>query len=226
MFKAAIPDTAMPPVDSTELPIDVWPVRSATVALLAGFLFFGTGCALLGAARPQIEVASVELRGIGLLDQNLRLGLCAYNPNDQAFAFRRIDVALDVADTPLAEGVIDSAVLLPPHQSVLVPFDVATTTRNLPSQLLGTLLAGAVEYRLHGSVQLAGSLGISLPFSREGRLTLLNAAPALVVAAGQTLLADRAAPGNAGCGSSRIGLQPVGAGGTETSSLLEGVMHV
>ncbi len=202
------------------------PRMQGAAALLAGFLLLGTGCALLGAGRPQIEVASVELRRIGLLDQSLRLGLCAYNPNDQAFAFRRIDVALDVADMPLAEGVTDSAVLLPPHQSVLVPFDVATTTRNVPSQLLGTLVTGAVEYRLHGTVQLAGSLGISLPFSREGRLALLNAAPALVVAAGQTLLADRAAPGNAGCGSSRIGLHPVGAEATETSSLQEGVMHV
>ncbi len=218
-------DVAVSPMHSIDVSTSVRRMRGAA-ALLAGFLLLGTGCALLGAARPQIEVASVELRRVGLLDQSLRLGLCAYNPNNQEFAFRRIDVALDVADTPLAQGVTDSVVLLPPHQSVLIPFDVATTTRNVPAQLLGTLVAGAVEYRLHGSVQLAGSLGISLPFSREGRLTLLNAAPALVVAAGQTLLADRAAPGNAGCGSSRIGLHPVGAGTTETSSLLEGVTHV
>ncbi len=177
-------------------------------AVLAGFLLLGTGCTLIGATRPQIEVASVELRRIGLLEQSLRVGLCAFNPNDQDFAFRRIIVALDVADAPLAEGITETAVLLPPHQSVLIPFDVATTTRNIPPQLLSTLLAGAVEYRLHGSVQLAGSLGITIPFSRQGRLDFLSAGPALLLAAGQTLLADRAAPRSTGCSSLRSDLSP------------------
>ena len=168
-------------------------------AALAGSLLAGTGCASLMGAGPKVEVASVELREVGLLDQSLRVGLCAFNPNAQAIAFRRIDVVLDVADAPLAEGATDAAVLLPPGQSALVPFDVATTTRNLPPQLLGVLAAGAVEYRLHGSVQLAGPLGIAIPFSRRGRLDLLSGGSALLAMAGQSLLADRDAPGAAGC---------------------------
>ncbi len=179
-----------------------------TALLLAGVLLLGTGCTLVGGARPQIEVASVELRRVGLLDQSLRVGLCAFNPNDQDFAFRQLTVVLDVADAPLAEGVTDGAVLLPAHQSVLIPFDVATTTRNIPPQLLGILSAGAVEYRLHGSVQLAGSLGISVPFSHWGRLDVLSAGPALMVTAGQALLVDRTAPGNVACGSLGFDLSP------------------
>jgi len=168
---------------------------------------------------------SVELRRVGLLDQSLRVELCASNPNEQDFAFRQIAVALDVADEPLAEGVSDSAVLLLPHQSVLVPFEVATTTRNIAPQLLAILVAGAVEYRVHGSVQLAGSLGITVPFSHQGRLDILSAGPALLAVAGQALLADRAAPGDAGCGRSGFDLRPSRGEAPATFLFAKGGVH-
>ena len=151
------------------------------------------GCALASAAPPRIEVATVELREVGLLEQSLRVGLCVFNPNDQELAFRGISVGIDLAGAPLATVGSESSVLLPPHQSVLVHFGVATTVRNLGSQLLTTLMTGAIEYRLHGSVQLAGSLGLTVPFSRRGHLDLMDA--------GQDLLSDQAASAGVGCDS-------------------------
>lgn len=159
------------------------------VALLAALL--GTGCTLLTATPPQVEVQRVELRGGGLLEQTFAVSLCVTNPNDAELAFRRVVVAVDVSGTSLANSASNSGVRLPPRSSVLVPFTVATTTRNLGPQLLGVLRTGGVDYRVHGTVQLSGALAITLPFSRTGRLDLL--------AAGDGLLADAAAPATTHC---------------------------
>ncbi len=148
------------------------------------------GCALATAASPQIEVAAVELRGVGLLDQTLGVTLCVTNPNGAELAFRRIQVAVDAAGSPLAEGVSELPMRLPPRSSTLVPLTVVSTERNLGPQLLGILRAGAVEYRLHGFITL-DTLGIIVPFSRDGRFGLL--------AAGYGLLAEAVAPPTVRC---------------------------
>ena len=137
----------------------------ALVALLC------SGCALVTATPPQVEVAAVGLRSAGLLDQVLAVTLCVTNPNSSELSFRRITVDVDAEGSPLAAGVSDTAVRLPPGSSVLVPFTVVRT--------------GALDYRLHGTVTL-DTLGITVPFSRGGRLDLL--------ASGPGMLADAALP--------------------------------
>ena len=115
-------------------------------------------------------MADVELRSLGVLDQAFGVTLCVSNPNATELSFRRIAVTLEVAGAPLAESESEAPVRLPPHSSVLVPFAATTTVRSLGPQLWDVLRSGGVEYRLRGSVQLDGALGISLPFSRAGRL--------------------------------------------------------
>jgi len=160
------------------------PLAGLAAALLC------TGCALATATPPQVEVTAVQVRGIGLLDQTLGVTLCVTNPNNSELAFRRIQVVVDAAGSPLAEGASEAPVRLPPRSSVLVPFTVVSTVRNLVPQLLGVLSSGAVEYRLHGSITLE-TLGITVPFSRSGRFGLLTA--------GQELLSDAAAPTGLRC---------------------------
>ncbi len=143
-----------------------------------------TACTLLTATPPSVQVVGVELRSADLLEQQLGVTLCVTNPNDSALAFRQVRVAIDIAGAPLANSTSETPVTLPPHASVLIPFAVALTPRNLGSQLLGLVSSGTLEYRLHGSVQLTGSLGITLPFSRAGRLDLASS--------GAGLLADAA----------------------------------
>jgi hypothetical protein len=55
-----------------------------------------------------------------------------------------------------------------------VPVAAHTTVRDLPAQLLSTMETGAVTYRLSG-VERLESMPFSLPFSRAGRLSLLQA---------------------------------------------------
>ncbi len=160
------------------------PVTAAVITVLCA------SCALVTATPPQVAVASVQLRGAGLLDQSLAVTLCVTNPNASELSFRRIAVGVDAEGSPLAEGVSDTPVRLPPGSSVLVPFTVVSTVRNLGPQLLGVISTGAVDYRLHGTVTL-DTLGITVPFSRSGRLDLLSAGPGL--------LADAAMPNTPRC---------------------------
>ena len=163
--------------------------------LILAAALLGTGCTLLTANPPQVEVQQVELRGGGLLDQALAVSLCVTNPNDAELAFRRVVVAVDVSGAPLANSASDYDVRLPPRSSVLVPFTVVTTARNLGPQVLGVLRTGGVDYRMRGTVQLTGALAITLPFSRSGRLDLLTV--------GDDLLADTAALKTTRCEAGR-----------------------
>jgi len=156
-----------------------------------------TGCALATATPPQVEVADVQLRGIGLLTQTLGVILCVTNPNASELAFRRLQVMLDTAGSPLAEGTSEAPVRLPPRSSTLVPFTVVSTVRHLGPQLINVLSTGTVEYRVHGSITL-DALGVTLPFSRSGRFGLLTAGQQLL-AAGKGVLADAVAPANLRC---------------------------
>ena len=159
------------------------------------------GCALVPSTPPEVEVAGVELRGLGLLDQAFGATLCVSNPGDAVMSARRVTAALEVADAPLAEVASDAPVRLPPRSSVLVPLTVATTVRNLGPQLLEAVSTGGVDYRVSGGVQLDGALPITVPFSRRGRLDLLAAGSRLLslrgqldlLASGARLLTDTAA---------------------------------
>ena len=173
-------------------------MRRVAAAVLAALV---TGCVLASATPPGVEVAAVELRGLGVLDQSLGVTLCVSNPNDTELSFRRVTVALEVAGASLAESTSEVPVRLPPRSSVLVPFTVATTVRNLGPQLLDVVRTGGVEYRVRGRVQLDGALPVTLPFSRGGRLDLVAEGMRLLslrgqldlLANGTRLLADAAA---------------------------------
>ena len=182
MTPAVIEDTTMPGNRS---------IRSA--ALLAPLAGLATACTLLTAAPPSAQVVAVELQSTDLLHPQLQMTLCLTNPNNAALAFQQVRVAMDVAGAPLADTISATPVDLPPHASVLVPFAVALSPGDLGRQLLGVVQTGALDYRVHGTVQLPGAIGLTLPFSRSGRLDL--------VASTAGLLADAAAPAANRCRS-------------------------
>lgn len=166
-----------------------------SMPVLGASLLGLAGCALAKADPPQVEVAQVELRGAGIAAQSFGAALCVTNPNGTELAFRRVRVGLDVGGAPLADTESELPMRLPPRSSTLVPFAVTTSTLNLGPQLLGIVRSGRLDYRLHGTVQLA-SFPVPLPFSRSGRLDLLSA--------GSDLLADAAAPSGTRCAAGAV----------------------
>ena len=154
-------------------------------------LLLAAACSLLTARPPEVEVLSVMLRGVGPLNQALAVELCVSNPNSVALAFRSVTAVVDVNGAVLAEGASEAAVLLQPHSSTVVSFEVVTTLRNLGMQLNGISKTGGLDYRIHGTVELTGSLAIAVPYSHQGRLGLLSAM--------QGALTDAAAPQRTQC---------------------------
>lgn len=137
---------------------------------VAALAFSVSGCALAGDKPPSVDVMAVRLVGIGLLEQQLAVTLCVTNPNTNQIRFRRVTTEFDVSGALLATGASNLAVQLPPQASVMVPFTVVTTVQNLGPQLLGILRSGSIDYRVHGTVTFQGGFGITLPYSRSGRL--------------------------------------------------------
>ena len=137
---------------------------------LAVATFGLSGCALAIATPPSVDVLDVRLTGIGLVEQQLAVTVCVTNPNSSPLAFRHFTADLDVAGFPVAAGSSDQPVRLAPLSSTVVPITVVTTTQNLGPQLLGIIRAGSLDYRIHGSVSLYGPFGITVPYSRSGRL--------------------------------------------------------
>jgi LEA14-like dessication related protein len=158
------------------------------------------GCAFLTQIPPQVAVADVALTGIGLFNQSLSVTLCVTNPNRAPIVFDRVTFRIAVAGAPLADGVTESAVAIPALASVLVPIAVETTIRNLAGQLMSTLETGSIVYRLSGVVQVAG-LPFGVPFSREGRLALIQA--------GEQYADITAGPGRTRCQLSSPLVEPI-----------------
>lgn len=136
----------------------------------------GHGFGHIGVGHDQVSAAPGSSRagrvaGCEPADQSLAVALCITNPNGTALDFRRVRVMVDVSGALLAASESEvPPVRLPPRSSTLVPFAVATTVRNLGPQLLGIARNGAVEHRMHGTVQPDGAVLIALPFSGSGRL--------------------------------------------------------
>lgn len=168
--------------------------RDKSAVLLAVLsLAILSGCALITATPPQIEVVQVQVRAGDILHQALDLSLCVTNPNDTELTFRRVRVGLDIAGAPLADGETIVPVRLPPRAATLVPVSVVTTTTSIGTGLAQLLQTGGIDYRVRGSVQLEGPVGLTLPFSRRGRLDVLSAAT--------MALADNAASRGTACGT-------------------------
>ncbi len=144
-------------------------------------------CALGGCAAvrpPQVDVLQARLSSVGLLDQQLQVQLCISNPNARELAFSRVTFDVDVGGERLASGVNDSPVTLPPMQSVSLPFSVATTTRNLGTQLGSIFATGTIPYTVSGRVVLRDFSLIGIPYSVAGRVTPADLVGGLASVAG------------------------------------------
>ena len=144
---------------------------SAVVILVA--------CSLGPANPPTVNVLDVRLDAVSLTQQRLTTLLCVTNPNPAAVTFRRAVISLDVAGSALGTGTTDQPVSIAPASSVIVPLSVETTAANLGAAVWGTVLDGPT-YRLHGTIQLQGMLGLTVPFSRSGQLDPVQGTHALV----------------------------------------------
>ncbi len=123
------------------------------------------GCSLMTPKfnRPNITVASIEMRGGNMLQQNFAVKLGIQNPNARALPVKGVHVELSAGGVQIASGVSDHDFVVPPFGDS--QFDM-TIKANLGAAVL--LLAQKLDQRAESvDYDLTGSASIDLPFLRD-----------------------------------------------------------
>jgi LEA14-like dessication related protein len=121
---------------------------------------------------PKLEVTAVTFIGGNLLQQRLRLGLHAINPNNTGVLVNRIDCHLEILGTPLADGTTESAFTLPPHGEADFVLNVSAQLANAMGLISAASNHSTVEYRLYGEVHFGSGFVRTLPFDERGQVRL------------------------------------------------------
>jgi LEA14-like dessication related protein len=147
------------------------PRRFAVIALASLTL---AACALFvpKLVAPKLEVTSVTFIGGNLLQQRLRLGLHAINPNHTGVLVNRIDCHLEIMGTPLADGTTESSFTLPPGGEVDFVLNVSAQLANAMNLISAASNHSTVEYRLYGEVHFGNGFVRTLPFNERGQVRL------------------------------------------------------
>jgi LEA14-like dessication related protein len=146
--------------------------RGRAAALISVLLL--TACAGLTSdvEPPDVSLAGLGMSRPGLFEQELRVDLRLRNPNDFAIAIERVRFALDVNDQRFANGRTNQPFELPALGETVVPVLVSVPTNDLISRLMAVGSERRLQYRLSGEAELDRLLFGTLPFERDGSLSL------------------------------------------------------
>ena len=148
-------------------------MRIARILLLVLSATLLAGCATFRPEAPEVRLAELSIDSIGLFEQRYRLGLRMRNPNDRALDVESLRFDLTLAGRSFADGVTTEGFTLPAggeeRVEVVVRSDLGSVLDLLSDWVDGER---ALPYRLSGDARLAGWGGITVPFSRDGRLEL------------------------------------------------------
>lgn len=148
-------------------------MRTARLLLLVLSATLLAGCATFRPEAPEVRLADLSIDSIGLFEQRYRLGLRMRNPNDRALDVESLRFDLALAGRSFADGVTTDGFSLPAGGEERVEV-VVTSDLGSVLDLLSDWMDGgrALPYRLSGEARLADWGGITVPFSRDGRLDL------------------------------------------------------
>jgi len=128
-------------------------------------LVFLAGCSLVAPkfAKPQISVASIELKGGNFLQQKFLVKLNVQNPNDRSLPVTSLHVELNVAGERIASGASSRAFVVPAHGETQFDMDI---TANVALALLK--LAGRQDQHADSiDYEMTGGASLDLPFLRD-----------------------------------------------------------
>ncbi len=131
--------------------------------LLPLFLALGlSGCALIQHVRfepPSAQLAGVSVTGLGLSGGSLDLKLDVFNPNSYTLRSTRLQVGIDLENTPFGTAALDQPLELPPsaHSQVRVP--LTFTWSGVGAGARALLGKGSVNYGLTGRILVDTPLG-------------------------------------------------------------------
>ncbi len=145
----------------------------SVISLLLAISLWLTGCANLSTfEHPRVTVTNVQLRGGKLLAQDFLVTLRIDNPNDYGFDINGVVADIFLNGQPLARGLSDHPVNVPPYGSTDIPMVATIQTLGLLQQVLELGSRQAINYEIKGhlSVGRGWSRDIRIPFSQQGEL--------------------------------------------------------
>ena len=140
--------------------------------IVVSALLLLAGCSPLpiNAVLPKFSVAEINIKSLGLIEQQFDVGLRLYNPNEFDLGIEALDYELEVNGQPFAKGLTRSHALIPAQSSVVMRVDAITQSKDLVRQfftLPPEMLKEGVPYRIKGRVKTSKWLGW-LPFEDKG----------------------------------------------------------
>ena len=121
-----------------------------------------SGCALVQHVRfqaPSAQLTGVSITGLGLQGGSLDLKLDVFNPNSYTLRSTRLQVGIDLENTPFGTAALDQPLELPPaaHSAVRVP--LTFTWSGVGAGARAMLGKGSVNYGLTGRILVDTPLG-------------------------------------------------------------------
>jgi LEA14-like dessication related protein len=146
------------------------------VAVCAGLGLAGCGPIWgPGLERPTVELAAIDITGLGLQGGTLDLLLDIHNPNRFELRATRIAVAIYLEGNHFGDAGLTRAPVLPAGETTRIPVPVTFSWSGMGSGARGLIARGAAQYRLDGRLDLdtpVGRRGVDV--ETQGRVTLRN----------------------------------------------------
>ena len=151
-------------------------MRSPMRLFLVLFATLASGCAGSGLVPdvdpPRVSLANLELLESGTLEQRFRITLRVRNPNPFPLPITGFSFDLDVNGRSFADGVNNTATLIPRLGEEIVVVDASTSFLQVAQIIMGLPGRDTLSYGISGQVFLQRSMGLSVPFSEDGELSL------------------------------------------------------
>lgn len=145
--------------------------RLLTFASLFLAAVFTTACTGIpfNAKAPQVRVAEVNVKRLGLLEQVFDVGLRVNNPNDFDINIEGLEFQLEINSREFATGNAHTHTRIPAFSSAVVHVDTTMQSNKLLDQLktFPEILKEGVPYRIHGRIKIDRAADW-LPFDRSG----------------------------------------------------------
>jgi LEA14-like dessication related protein len=128
-----------------------------------------------GIERPSVELAAIDITGLGLQGGTMDLLLDVHNPNSFELRATRIRVGIYLEGTHFGDAMLSRAPILPAGETTRIPVPVAFSWSGIGSGARGLLSRGGAQYRLDGRLDLDTPFGTrGVDVEAEGRVTMRN----------------------------------------------------
>ncbi len=154
-------------------------VRKAGVFLLILILLSCTGCGKLF-EQPSLKIHSVHIKKIRNLEAFFRVDIEVYNPNLISFEIKSIECEVEMDGKPVASVAYEVNALIPSRGTVIVPFEVHSTSFDIISNLLNILKSNRktenkkIDYKINGKINLSSPFYAPSSFAFNSKGDLLD----------------------------------------------------